>query len=108
MMSSTHIALALAAAKFVYPPVQPLDWALVGLGAICPDFDAGGGMITHPSQWIPGLPRLFGRVLDGTTHLASQATREIAGHRGLLHYPLIALGLWLLANIAEWPQERHT
>lgn len=103
MMSSTHIALALVAAKFVYPPGQPLEWALVGLGAIAPDFDAGGGMITRPSRWIPGLPRLFGRALDSTTRLASQVTREVAGHRGPLHYPLIALGLWLLAIIAGWP-----
>lgn len=103
MMSSTHIALALVAAKFVYTPGQPLEWALVGLGAIAPDFDAGGGMITHPSRLIPGLPRLFGRAIDSTTRLASQATREMVGHRGPLHYPLIALGLWLLATVAGWP-----
>lgn len=103
MMSSTHIALALAAAKFVYPPAQPLDWALVGLGAIAPDFDAGGGMITRPSQWIPGLPRLIGQALDGVTRLTSQATREVVGHRGPLHYPLIAVGLWLVATIANLP-----
>lgn len=103
MMSTTHIALALIAAKFIYPPAQPLDWALVSLGAICPDFDAGGGMITHPSAWIPGLPRLFGRALDGTTRLASQATREIVGHRGPLHFPIIALGLWLLATYTHLP-----
>lgn len=103
MMSSTHIALALVAAKFIYQPAQPLDWALVSLGAIAPDFDAGGGMITRVSQWIPGLPRLLGKTLDGTTRLASRATREIAGHRGPLHYPLIALGLWLLASYANLP-----
>lgn len=107
MMSSTHIALALAAAKFIYPPVQPLDWALVSLGAIAPDFDAGGGMITRPSRWIPGLPRLFGHVMDSTTRLVSQATREVIGHRGPLHYPLIALGLWLLATIASLPWLRY-
>lgn len=103
MLATTHIALALVAAKFIYPPAQPLDWALVSLGAIAPDFDAGGGMITHPSRWIPGLPRLFGRALDGATRLASQATREIAGHRGPLHYPVIALGLWLLASYTHLP-----
>ncbi len=27
MMASTHIALALLAAKFVYPPAQATDWA---------------------------------------------------------------------------------
>ncbi len=107
MMSSTHIALALLAAKFVYPPAQATDWALVSLGAIAPDFDAGGGMITRPSQWIPGLPRLFGRALDGTTKLVSQATREIAGHRGPLHYPIIALGLWLAATFADLPWLRY-
>ncbi len=96
MTGPTHIALALLAAQLVYSPAEPWGWAVIALGAVAPDLDSGGGLISRPSQWLPRWAP-FGGALDGAGKLASKTTRRLLGHRGPLHMPIAALALWVVA-----------
>jgi len=102
MRGRTHIALALVAGQLIYPPVDSWGWLALVIGSVAPDLDSGGGIISRPSAWLPRfMPGR--RLLDAPSRVVSRATRAIAGHRGPLHYPVVAIGLWVGAVILRWP-----
>ena len=105
MRGRTHVALALVAGRLIYPPADSLSWLALIVGALAPDFDSGGGLISKPSAWLPDfVPGR--RLLDAPTQIASKFVRAAVGHRGPLHYPAVAVGLWALAILLTWPWTR--
>lgn len=104
MRGINHVGLALAAtatySNLYHPALSIMDWGVVIIGSLLPDID-NVGTVARPSNFLPKFtPRALTAPLDWLgTHL-SKTVRFIFGHRGMIHYPalgvgLIALGMWL-------------
>lgn len=108
MMGKTHLGLGLLAGTLA--PVAGLPspdglaaWTALALGSVAPDLDSGHGLITSPSDWLPDVIPVPAWV-DSLARAAGKAIRIVFGHRGLLHYPLVAVALGAAAWLSglDW------
>ncbi len=106
MTGPTHIALGVAATLFlkeqadVHPAV--LDWAAILIGALAPDIDAGNAAISRPGSLLGRfLPRTLQRLLDLVGTLLSKVVHAVFGHRKVLHWPLLCIGLFILGGVTD-------
>ena len=106
MLAHTHIALSIAAAVGVVKltgtaPPNPAEVAALIAGSLLPDIDSATSAAAHPGRLLSRfLPRTMRDVIDGVAQLIALILNRIFGHRGFLHWPILALlviaaGLWL-------------
>lgn len=110
MEGLTHVIGGLCAAEGAIIlgllPAGMETYAVVTVGALFPDLDAGQSLATRPSQLLPfrlGELVIF-RPLDEAAGLLGRLTQRMLGHRGFLHYPLFypaLMGLWWFLT-REW------
>jgi inner membrane protein len=107
MTGPTHFALGLAGA-LAYRALTgqtPVGWAWAALlaGSLAPDLD-GGGVIARPGavagKLIPGWLR---KLIDFFTVTLSMRIKSLVGHRGLLHWPLLAGVMLYVGHNAGYP-----
>lgn len=111
MLGSSHVvvgfAAALATSHLFHVPLSPVVLAAALAGSLAPDID-GGGSISRPSKFFGGaLPRFAGRIVDSIGAGSSAAVRALVGHRGVLHWPLTGIiifmtGFYLRSPLTSW------
>lgn len=82
-------------------PGDLIAWTALAVGALAPDLD-GGGLVTKPSAWIPDVIPVPAFV-DRAGRAFGRLVFKIFGHRGMLHYPVVAVVLGVLAVALHIP-----
>ena len=125
MQGHTHIGLALALTygvllpvgfdlgAAVYEPSNPFGLSsphpiatglAVVLGALAPDLDHSGSIIARPGNLLrPILPRYVRKALNLGGQVVSRGIGLVSPHRGVLHYPLTAIGLGVIGITIHSP-----
>jgi len=100
MTGQTHVGIGLLAGASAHAVGMPgpnglISWLALAVGTLAPDLD-GGGLITKPSAWVPALFPMP-KAADRTGRAVGRAVSRRFRHRGVLHYPLVAVILGILA-----------
>lgn len=100
MEGKTHIGVGLATgavASLAGGGPEGVQWAALALGAVAPDLDGRESLASTPSAWLPRfIP--FTRLLDRLASFVMRIPANIFGHRNTMHYPVVAVGLFLFAT----------
>ena len=81
---------------------EPLYVFALVAGSLAPDID-GGGTISQPAKFAPGVPKILGSVVNGVTGTLSKFIRGTAGHRGFFHWPLLAVTIMIAGTMLHSP-----
>lgn len=96
MTGPAHLALAVAATMGLNDATGWLPdrwgWIAVMIGALFPDIDHANSTISKPGTLLAKfLPTPFQTLLDLVGQVISKIVCSIFGHRGFIHWPVLAL-----------------
>lgn len=82
--------MALSTLFDIHP--REISWLALLLGSIAPDLDEDGSSISKPGTLLrAALPKTFCDILDSLGMAVSKVIKLVFGHRGLLHWPILAV-----------------
>lgn len=96
MKGTTHLVIGLSAGMAVSSalgiPPKTVPWFALLLGALAPDLDEEESTMANPSKFLgPLLPKTVCDLLDSIATAVSKLLKFAFGHRGFLHWPILAV-----------------
>lgn len=108
MLAPSHVVCGLGAVVVLGHSTgilpTPPELLIFIIGSLAPDID-GDGTITRPGHMFhPFIGRTLGKLVDGIVGLVGAIAKGIAGHRGLFHWPIVPILMFLAASHFELPK----